>query len=101
MRRGSRQVQRALPPLYNGARVPTCLETCRWFIDMNTVTVSPKFQGVIPLALREALRLSPGEKLRVMHYQDRVEFIPVRPIKKMRGFLRGIDTRIKREADRL
>jgi AbrB family looped-hinge helix DNA binding protein len=70
-------------------------------IDMNTVTVSPKFQVVIPLAVREAMRLSPGEKLRVMRYDDRIEFIPVRPIRKMRGFLKGMDTTIEREGDRL
>ena len=70
-------------------------------IDMETVTLSPKFQVVIPLAVREALHLKAGEKLRVLHYADRVEFIPVRPIQQMRGFLRGMDTTIVREDDRL
>lgn len=69
--------------------------------DMDTVTLSPKFQVVIPQAIREALRLTPGEKLRVIRYSDRVEFIPVRPIQEMRGLLRGIDTKIEREDDRL
>ena len=59
---------------------------------MNTVTVSPKFQVVIPQAVREELGLRPGEKLRVIRYQDRVEMIPIRPIKTLRGFLKGIDT---------
>lgn len=68
---------------------------------MDTVTVSPKFQVVIPQAVREALGLSSGEKLRVMAYADRVEFIPVRRMKDMRGYLRGLDTRIERDADRL
>jgi AbrB family looped-hinge helix DNA binding protein len=68
---------------------------------MNTVTVSPKYQVVIPQAVREELRLRPGEKLRVMRYQDRVELIPVRPIETLRGILRGIDTRVEREGDRL
>lgn len=68
---------------------------------MDTVTLSPKFQVVIPQAIREALRLKPGEKLRVIRYSDRVEFIPVRPIKEMRGLLRGLDTKIEREDDRL
>jgi AbrB family looped-hinge helix DNA binding protein len=68
---------------------------------MSTVTVSPKFQVVIPQAIREALHITVGEKLRVMSYADRLEFIPVRPIKKMRGFLRGMDAKIDREEDRL
>ena len=70
-------------------------------IDMDTVTLSPKFQVVIPQAIREALHLKAGEKFRVFRYADRVEFIPVRPIQKMRGFLRGMDTTIEREDDRL
>ena len=68
---------------------------------MNTVTLSPKFQVVIPQAIREALQLKAGEKMRVLRYGDRVEFIPVRSIQEMRGFLRGIDTTIEREDDRL
>ncbi|MCC7310920.1 MAG: AbrB/MazE/SpoVT family DNA-binding domain-containing protein [Sulfuritalea sp.] len=68
---------------------------------MDTVTLSPKFQVVIPQAIRDALQLKAGEKLRVLRYGDRVEFIPVRSIKEMRGFLRGMDTNIEREDDRL
>jgi AbrB family looped-hinge helix DNA binding protein len=68
---------------------------------METVTLSPKFQVVIPRAIREALHLTAGEKLRVLRYGDRVEFIPVRPMKEMRGFLRGMDTAVEREGDRL
>ena len=69
--------------------------------DMNTVTVSPKFQVVIPQAVRELFRLAAGEKLRVLPYGDRIELIPVRPMKSMRGFLRGMDSTIVREDDRL
>jgi AbrB family looped-hinge helix DNA binding protein len=68
---------------------------------MNTVTVSPKFQVVIPLAIRDELGLVPGEKMRVIRYDDRVELIPVKPIQTLRGFLKGIDTTIEREGDRL
>ena len=68
---------------------------------METVTLSSKFQIVIPLSVREELKLTPGEKMRVIRYSDRVELIPVRPIEEMRGFLRGIDTNIEREDDRL
>jgi AbrB family looped-hinge helix DNA binding protein len=68
---------------------------------MNTVTLSPKFQVVIPRAIREELSLKPGEKLRVLRYDNRVELIRIRPIKELRGFLRGMDTTIEREDDRL
>ena len=68
---------------------------------MTTVTVSPKYQVVIPLAIRRALGMSPGEKLQILSYDDRIELIPVKKIKKMRGFLKGMDTTIVREKDRL
>jgi AbrB family looped-hinge helix DNA binding protein len=68
---------------------------------MNTVTVSPKYQVVIPLEIRRELGLKPGEKLRMIRFQDRVEMVPVRTIKSMRGFLKGIDTQIERESDRV
>ena len=77
------------------------LSTYFGLIDMETVTLSPKFQVVIPQAVREALGLRGGEKLRVISYADRVEFVPVRPMKQMRGFLRGMDTTLVREPDRL
>jgi AbrB family looped-hinge helix DNA binding protein len=64
------------------------------------VIISPKFQIVIPKEVREALHLQPGEKLHVFHYQNRLEFIPVKNIKKMRGSLKGIDTVIERDKDR-
>lgn len=66
-----------------------------------TVTVSPKFQVVIPLAIRRSLGLRPGEKVQVFRYGNRIELIPVRPIKEMRGFLRGIDTTVARDRDRV
>lgn len=68
---------------------------------MQTVTISSKYQVVIPKKLREALHLQPGEKLRVLCYQNRLEFIPVKDIKKMRGFLKRIDTKIDRDKDRI
>jgi AbrB family looped-hinge helix DNA binding protein len=67
---------------------------------VGTVTISPKFQVVIPKAIREELGLLPGQKLRAIVYGERIEPIPVRPIKEMRGFLKGIETTIDREADR-
>ena len=68
---------------------------------MGKVTISPKFQVVIPKEIRERLGLLPGQKVETIAYEDRIELIPLRPIRKMRGFLKGIDTSIKREADRV
>lgn len=68
---------------------------------MTTVTVSSKFQIVIPKAIREALNIQSGQKVQVIRYQNRIELIPVRPVKSARGFLQGIDTTIEREEDRL
>lgn len=68
---------------------------------MGTVTISPKFQVVIPRLIREKLSLSPGQKIQAIAYGNRIELIPLRPIKDMRGFLKGIDTQVEREADRL
>jgi len=68
---------------------------------VNTLTISPKFQVVIPKEIRELLRLRPGQKVKAVAYEDRIELIPIRPIRKMRGFLRGIDTSVDREEDRV
>lgn len=68
---------------------------------MQTVTISPKFQVVIPKDIRERLGLAPGQKVSAIAYEDRIELIPLRPVREMRGFLQGIDTRVDREADRV
>ena len=68
---------------------------------MQTVTISPKFQVVIPLAVRERLKLIPGIKMQVVQFDNRIEFIPVQPASTLRGSLRGIDTTIVRDAYRL
>jgi AbrB family looped-hinge helix DNA binding protein len=68
---------------------------------METVTVSPKYQVVIPRAIREALHIKPGQKIQVLAYGNRIEYVPVRPMRKMRGFLKGIDTTVERDSDRV
>ena len=68
---------------------------------LNVVTVSAKYQVVIPASVRERMPLRPGQKMRVLFYDGRVELIPVRPMREMRGFARGIDTRVARERDRV
>ena len=67
---------------------------------MELVKVSPKFQVVIPKSVREALGIFPGQRLQVVPYGDRIEFVPVRDIGEMRGFLAGMDTTFEREPDR-
>jgi AbrB family looped-hinge helix DNA binding protein len=68
---------------------------------MAAVTVSPKFQVVIPKEVREKFGLLPGQKIQIVVYGNRIELIPVIPVKRMRGFLKGIDTRVPREGDRV
>lgn len=68
---------------------------------MEVVTISPKFQIVIPLSVRRSLGIKPGQKVQVVLYESRIELIPLLPARKARGFLKGIDTRLKREDDRL
>ena len=67
---------------------------------MSVVTVSPKYQVVIPRHIREALGIASGQKVQAFEYEGRVEFIPVRPAKELRGFVRGINTTVTRERDR-
>jgi len=68
---------------------------------METVTVSPKFQVVIPRRVRESLGIRPGQKIQVLLYENRMEFIPLRRMKEMRGFVKGIDTTVERDKDRV
>ena len=68
---------------------------------MHAVTVSPDFQVVIPPILRESLHIEPGNKMQVIAYEGRIELIPVAPPQALRGFLRGIDTDVPREEDRV
>lgn len=68
---------------------------------MKSVTISPKFQIVIPREIRKKLQLSPGQKIQVIVFGNRIELIPEKKIKKMRGFLKGINTHFEREEDRL
>jgi AbrB family looped-hinge helix DNA binding protein len=67
---------------------------------MDTVTISSKFRVAIPKAIRTRLNLRAGQKLHAMVYEDRVELVPVRPARQLRGFLSGIDTTVPREQDR-
>jgi AbrB family looped-hinge helix DNA binding protein len=69
--------------------------------SVEKVTISPKFQVVIPRSVRERLKLRPGQQVQVIPYENRIEFIPLRPARELRGTLRGMRTDLEREADRL
>ena len=68
---------------------------------MDTVTVSPKYQVVIPKNIRDSMQLRPGQKMKVIEYNGRIELIPDRDISELKGFLKGINTDFIREDDRL
>ncbi|PKK89907.1 MAG: AbrB family transcriptional regulator [Candidatus Wallbacteria bacterium HGW-Wallbacteria-1] len=67
---------------------------------MNAVTVSPKYQVVIPKMIRESLHLRPGQKLQIIEFDGRIELIPEKHISELRGFLKGINTNFDRNEDR-
>jgi len=68
---------------------------------MITATISPKYQVVIPSKIRKSLDIQKGQKVQVFMYENRIEMVLIKPIEKMRGFLKGIDTTIERESDRV
>lgn len=67
---------------------------------MDVVTISPKFQVVIPQPIRQSLGLKPGQKAVALRFENRIEYIPLAPMKTMRGFLKGINTSVPRDEDR-
>ncbi len=68
---------------------------------MLTVTVSPKFQIIIPKLVRQRLDIQPGQKLQIISFDGRIEYVLLKTIKEMRGFLKGIDTSVERDGDRI
>ena len=68
---------------------------------MTIVTVSPKFQVVIPKEVRESMGIISGQKVQMLTYSNRIELIPIKPMSKLKGFLKGIDTEVPRDKDRL
>ena len=68
---------------------------------MVAVTVSPKYQVVIPKGVRESMGICSGQKVEVFTYQNRIELVPIKSIKKLRGLLKGIDTEVSRDKDRI
>lgn len=68
---------------------------------MKAVTVSPKFQVVIPRDLRKSMDIQPGTRVQILQYENRIELIPLKSPRSLRGFLKGIDTTIERDSDRI
>jgi len=68
---------------------------------MKSVTISPKYQVVIPREVRQSMEIKPGSKVQVLLYENRIELIPMKKLRRMRGFLKGIDTTVERERDRV
>ena len=68
---------------------------------MTAVTVSLKYQIVIPKEVRDSIGIIPGQKVQMLTYRNRIELIPIKPMKQMKGFLKGIDIDVKRDKDRV
>jgi AbrB family looped-hinge helix DNA binding protein len=68
---------------------------------MKSVTISPKYQVVIPREVRQSMEIKPGSKIQVLLYENRIELIPMKNLRRMRGFLKGINTTVERERDRV
>ncbi|HEX4954941.1 MAG TPA: AbrB/MazE/SpoVT family DNA-binding domain-containing protein [Thermoanaerobaculia bacterium] len=68
---------------------------------MSAVTLSSKYQVVIPPAIRQAFHLEPGQKIEVVVYEGRITLVPIGPMSRLRGIAPGIDTRVPRDADRV
>lgn len=68
---------------------------------MEAVTVSPKFQVVIPKEVRRQLNIQVGQKLKARVQGEHIELFPEQPMSAARGFLPGLDTSVERETDRV
>lgn len=69
-------------------------------LPVTVVTVSAKYQIVIPKGVREPLGIEPGQKLRVFRFGDSITVVPVRPMSEIKGKYPGIDTTVVRDPDR-
>ena len=70
-------------------------------MNSNVVTVSPKYQVVIPQAVRESAGIKPGAKVMVVSLGGVIRLMPVKPAAAYRGIARGLDTTVPSEPDRL
>ena len=67
---------------------------------MDVVTVSPKFQVVVPKRVRSAIGLKAGQKLMMLVVDGQVRLVPIRAAKALRGLLKGTGATFEREPDR-
>jgi len=68
---------------------------------MSTVTVSSKFQIVIPDEIRKRLGIMPKQKLLLLEKDGTLHIIPLKPIRETKGFIKDLDTRdLREEGDR-
>lgn len=75
--------------------------TYRWIPRMLTVTVSPKYQVVIPKDIRDAMEIRPGQKIHIMMFRGQILLVPILPMEQLRGMAKGIENSFEREPDRL
>ena len=66
---------------------------------MNTATISTKYQVVIPREIRNNLKIHPGQKVKFIEYNNRLEIIPLIDLKDLVGICEGMDTKIEREEE--
>jgi len=68
---------------------------------MNTVTLSNEYKLVIPEDIRNSIGVKAGTTFEIISYNNRIELVPIKPMKNLKGIFRGIDTNITRDDDRL
>jgi hypothetical protein len=47
------------------------------------------------------MHIKPGQEICMIMYDGRIELIPILPMEQARGMLKGIETNIEREEDRI
>jgi len=68
---------------------------------MNIITLSNEYQLIIPKEISKSIGLEAGTSFEVLSYNNRIELIPIKPMKKLKGMFKGIDTNIIRDDDRV
>ena len=72
----------------------------RWRNSVPALTVSPKYQVVIPKEIRESMNIKPGQKVDMLVYDGMIVLVPLVPIEELRGIAKGIEDEFVREPDR-